>query len=212
MAQTQSMLDDEIIRESARDILEQSEFREEETAYLIQKWLGRFGDWLHSFQDWSAENPFYTWLIIIGLLIVLILLVTHIVYTAFGDSFGGKKSQAPQSGSGRSMEVLEGKASSWREGLEKARTALTSGQLHEAIWIGHRVLLGLLDEIGCIQFQGYKTNTTYLRELGQQHAWFDLLKRFTQTYETNVYGSVEIEEEEIQSLLGEVVTCMEESS
>jgi len=73
-------------------------------------------------------------------------------------------------------------------------------------------LLGLLDEIGCIQFQGYKTNTTYLRELGQQHAWFDLLKRFTHTYETNVYGSVEIEEEEIQSLLGEVVTCMEESS
>ena len=212
MAQAQSMLDDEMIRESARDILGQSEFREEETAYVIQKWLSRLGDWLHSFQDWSAENSFYTWLIIIGLLIILILLVAHIVHTAFGDSFVGKKSQLTHSGHGRSIEVLEGKASSWREGLDKARNALTSGQLHEAIWIGHRVLLGLLDEIGCIQFQGYKTNTTYLRELGQQHAWFDLLNRFTHTYETNVYGSVEIEEEEIQSLLGEVVTCMEESS
>lgn len=206
------MLDDEMIRESARDILGQSEFREEETAYVIQKWLSRLGDWLHSFQDWSAENSFYTWLIIIGLLIILILLVAHIVHTAFGDSFVGKKSQLTHSGHSRSIEVLEGKASSWREGLDKARNALTSGQLHEAIWIGHRVLLGLLDEIGCIQFQGYKTNTTYLRELGQQHAWFDLLNRFTHTYETNVYGSVEIEEEEIQSLLGEVVTCMEESS
>lgn len=212
MAQAQSTFDDEIIRESARQILEQSEFREEETAYVIQKWLSKLGDWLKSFQEWSADNPFYTWIIITGLIIILILLVTHIIYTAFGDSFGGKKTHLTHTGNGRSMEVLEGKASSWREALEKAKSALASGQLHEAIWIGHRVLLGLLDEIGCIQFQGYKTNTTYLRELGKQHAWFDLLNRFTLTYETNVYGSEKSEAEEIQTLLGEVAVCMEESS
>jgi hypothetical protein len=212
MAQAQSMFDDEIIRESARDILEQSEFREEEAAYVIQKWLSKLGDWLGSFQDWTANHPIYTWLIIIGLLIILILLVTHIIYTAFGDSFGARKAQLACTGAGRSMEVLEGKASSWREGLDKAKSALASGQLHEAIWIGHRVLLGLLDEIGCIQFQGHKTNTTYLRELGQHHAWFDLLNRFTHTYETNVYGCKQSEVEEIRTLLGEVVTCVEESS
>ena len=212
MAQAPLKLDDEIIRESARDILDQSEFQQQETAYVIQKWISKFGDWIKAFQDWSAANPFYTWLIIIGLLIILILLITHIVYTAFGDSIGANKKQSAYANNGRSMEVLEGKASSWREGLEKARSALAAGQLHEAIWIGHRVLLGLLDEVGSIQFQGCKTNTTYLRELGRQHAWFDLLKRFTHTYEITVYGSEDGEAGEIQSLLGELVECVEESS
>lgn len=212
MVQAPPILEDDIIRESARDILDQSEFQEQETSYVLQKWIRKLGDWLEAFQEWSADNPFYTWLIIIGLLIILILLITHIVYTAFGDSFGGNKNRSAHAGNGRSMEVLEGKASSWREGLDKARSALASGQIHEAIWIGHRVLLGLLDEVGCIQFQGYKTNTTYLRELGQQHAWFDLLKRFTHTYEITVYGSEDGEVGEIQSLLGELVDCVEESS
>ena len=212
MALANSTFHDGIIRESARDILDQPEFREAEAAYVIQKWMNRLGDWIESFQDWTAENPLYTWLIIAGLLIILILLVTHIIYTAFGDSFGNKNSHPARPGKNRSMEVLEGKASSWREGLDKAQSALASGRLHEAVWIGHRVLLGLLDETGCIQFQGYKTNTTYLLELGRNHAWFDLLDRFTHTYESNVYGSKESETEEIHCLLGEVVACMEEAS
>jgi hypothetical protein len=38
------------------------------------------------------------------------------------------------------------------------------------------------------------------------------LNRFTHTYETNVYGCKQSEVEEIRTLLGEVVTCVEESS
>ena len=212
MAQTQRILDDDIIRERARDILDRSEFRQEETAYVLQKWLDKLLGWLELFQEWSANNPGYTWLIIIGLIIILALLVTHIVYTAFGDSFGGAKSKSMYASNDRSAEVLEGKASSWREGLEKARLAVEAGQLHEAIWIGHRVLLGLLDELGCIHFQGFKTNSAYLHELGHQHAWYDVLQRFTHTYENTVYGSEPGETRNIQRLLGEVVDFMKAST
>lgn len=201
-----------MIRERAREILDQSEFRQQETAYVLQKWLSRLSDWLEKFQEWSAKHPVYTWMIIIGLIIILILLIVHIVYTAFGDSFVSSRSKLMHLANDRSLEVLEGKAASWSEGLEKAKSALASGQSHEAIWIGHRVLLGLLDELGCIQFQGFKTNTTYLRELNSQNTWYDLLQRFTQTYEMVIYGSEPCESGDIQRLLGEVVDCMKASS
>ena len=212
MTQAHTVISDDSIRKSAKEIFETSEFRQEETAYLFQKWLNKMGDLLNSFQDWTAAHPAYTWLLIAGLMIILILLIAHIVYSAFGDSLGGATETSRPYKADRSLEVLEGKATSWRQGFDKANSALTSGQSHEAIWIGHRVLLGWLDEAGSIHFQGHKTNPAYLIELGPQDARFDLLNRFTRKYEAVVYGNGSCDTEEIRSLLDELMDRMQESS
>ena len=212
MTQAHTVISDDSIRKSAKEIFETNEFRQEETAYLFQKWLNKMGDLLNSFQDWTAAHPAYTWLLIAGLMIILILLIAHIVYSAFGDSLGGSAETRHTYKADRSLEVLEGKATSWRQGFEKANSALASGQSQEAIWIGHRVLLGWLDEAGSIHFQGHKTNTAYLIELGPQDARFDLLNRFTSEYEAVVYGNGSCDTEEIRSLLDELMDRMQESS
>ena len=40
-----------------------------------------------------------------------------------------------------------------------ARDELKEGDVRRAVWIAHRVLLGLLDEQGAIKFAGWKTNS-----------------------------------------------------
>ena len=204
-------LNDDQIRAGAQEIMEGREFQELETSYAFEKWIRKREAWLDSFQDWSAANTGYTWLIITVLLIILIALLTHIIYTTFSDSFGGKTMSKSGSIGSRSMEVLEGKARSWQEGFELARGALEAGKYREAIWISHRVLLGLLDELGCIRFQGYKTNTTYLDELEKNHAWHDLLTRFTRIYEQAIYGTGSLAKDELQTLLSELDLCVRES-
>ena len=109
MTQAHTVISDDSIRKSAKEIFETSEFRQEETAYLFQKWLNKMGDLLNSFQDWTAAHPAYTWLLIAGLMIILILLIAHIVYSAFGDSLGGATETSRPYKADRSLEVLEGK-------------------------------------------------------------------------------------------------------
>mgnify|MGYP001427127218 FL=1 len=56
MTQAHTVISDDSIRKSAKEIFETNEFRQEETAYLFQKWLNKMGDLLNSFQDWI---PYY---------------------------------------------------------------------------------------------------------------------------------------------------------
>lgn len=105
---------------------------------------------------WSAANPVWAWVVFGILLGLLILLVVHIVRVGL-QSTGGRSAAGDLRARAR-WAMLEGAGNSWQEGLRSAFEALERGELRRAVWIAHRVLLGLLDEQGAITFAGFKTN------------------------------------------------------
>jgi len=60
--------------------------------------------------------------------------------------------------------------------------------VRRAVWIAHRVLLGLLDEQGAIKFAGWKTNSHYLGECARSHPWYAIFAELSDLYERAIYA------------------------
>lgn len=158
---------------------------------------------------WSAANPVPAWIVFCILLLVLIAIVVHLVYT-LSDGFRlGRSSQRRPTHS--SWEILEGEAHSWAEGLARAREALAAGEHRRALWIAHRVLLGLLDERGLIHFAGHKTNQAYLSECASSAAPYPLLQTLTELYEQAVYAAHPVPPERVATQLQAVQLLSQEA-
>src|SRR5581483_4147578 len=156
----------EQIRETTRAILARGEFAEPsrwhemilEFLQAIKQWLDRLGSWTEAHPDLADVLPF------------------------------GRRRKASARAPGARWDILEGSAADWREALELARARLGEGNLRRAIWIAHRVLLGLLDEQGAIKFAGWKTNSHYLAECAREHPWRATFAELTELYEGAVYA------------------------
>lgn len=135
---------------------------------------------------WSAANPVWAWVVFGILLGLLILLVIHIIRVGL-QSTGGRSAAGDLRARAR-WAMLEGAGNSWQEGLRSAFEALERGELRRAVWIAHRVLLGLLDEQGAITFAGFKTNAAYVQECAPQHPFFPTLQALTEVYERVIYA------------------------
>jgi len=96
---------------------------------------------------------------------------------------------------------LQGAAANWREALDLAQAMIREGNTRRAIWIAHRVLLGLLDQQGAVQFAGWKTNSHYLCECAQSHPWYSTFIELTEIYDQIVYASRNISAEIVESLV-----------
>ena len=178
------------IREAAREILARPEFTEPSRWYeILFQILRAVKEWLDALGAWAEANPAMARILFIVAVIVLIVCLIHLLYLAFADviRFGGSKDTKSQLRS--PWKILEGAASDWREGLQVARAALAEGNVRRAVWIAHRVLLGLLDEQGAIKFAGWKTNSHYLSECVSSHPWYATLAELTMLYENTVYAS-----------------------
>jgi len=181
--------DPETIRNVAWQIVNQPEYNEP------WPWLEKlvaFGnmikEWLNNLEAWAAANPQLARVLAIVVVIVLLLLLIHLLYLAFGDLVPWKKNRGNPPARSSRWEILEGAATDWRAAAQLALRLLQEGNLRRAVWIAHRVVLGLLDEHGAIKFAGWKTNSHYLRECAASHPWYGTFAELTLVYERTIYA------------------------
>jgi hypothetical protein len=179
----------EQIRDVTREVLGQPEFSGPSSwEQIVIAVLKAIGEWLDSLASWSNQHPYLARAIAVVLVLVALGCLLHLLYLALGDrlTFGRNKDTA--STRQQRWEILEGTAQTWGEGLALARRMINQGDLRRAVWIAHRVLLGLLDEQGALHFAAWKTNSHYLRECARNHPWYATFAELTETYEQAIYA------------------------
>jgi hypothetical protein len=200
-------LDDALVRATTQEVLRRPEFHDLATTPWYVDLVARLRDWGLAFSRWAEAHPVQGWLVIAVLVLVLVGLLIHITYVAFGDVWSGQRRASDADRAALAWTVLEGAAMSWLAGIGRAQAALAAGDPRRAVWIAHRVLLGLMDEAGAIRFAAGKTNCDYLAECAPAHPWRELLGRLTGAYERIVYGHRDPAGEPLGTLLDAVRTC-----
>jgi len=180
----------EQIRETTRAILARGEFAEPSRLHeMVLEFLQALKQWLDRLGGWSEAHPDLARVVFIAAIVLLLVCLAHLTYLALADvlPFGRRRKQLASTPGAR-WDILEGSAADWREALDLARAMLRQGNLRRAVWIAHRVLLGLLDEQGAIKFAGWKTNSHYLAECAREHPWRVTFAELTELYEGAVYA------------------------
>lgn len=168
---------------------------------------------LASIGEWAARHPVAAWFLILLLVLVLIGLLLHIGYTFYRAVLRPVDVQTKRRDVARSSwEILEGAARDWGSALVKAKEALARGDERRAVWIGHRVLLGLLDERGALEFSAWKTNADYLAECPSTQPVATTLGELTRVYDEVVYGHRRVDTDAIGRLLDRVGQTRTEAS
>jgi hypothetical protein len=188
-AKLQQIPDAETIRRVTRQVIEQPEFDPpwpwlERVVSILQT----IKEWLDGLESWALANPQASRALTIFAVILLVGLLIHLLYLALGDLIPWRRLEKAKATSSSRWEILEGTARNWREGAELALRHLEQGELRRAVWIAHRVLLGLLDERGALKFAGGKTNSQYLSECPAGHPWYATLAELTHVYEQAIYA------------------------
>lgn len=179
----------EQIREATRTILERAEFAEPSRWYeTVIEALKALKQWLDGLSHWSQAHPGLARVSFIVALLVLLLCLGHLFYLALADVLPFQRKKDGAHARPPRWDILEGAATNWRDALQIARAMLQEGNLRRAIWIAHRVLLGLLDEQGAIKFAGWKTNSHYLAECARNHPWYATFAELSELYEGAVYA------------------------
>jgi len=195
----------EKIREVTRGVLDRPEFAEPSRWYeAFLEMLKAVKEWLDTLSAWSEANPVLARVLFVLALIILLACIAHLTYLALADvlAFGRKKDgTTPRS---TRWEILQGTATNWHEAIKVASGMLAEGNVRRAVWITHRVLLGLLDEQGAIKFAGWKTNSHYLGECGRSHPWYSTFAELTELYESAVYASRNASVTTANALVGRV--------
>jgi len=189
IAQVNPLPDPATIRAVTRAVLDRSEFAEPSRWHeILLDFLKAIKEWLGSLSAWSEANPMLARILFVLAIVLLIACLAHLLYLALADVLPlGRKRDSATAGRAH-FEILEGAANDWREALQVARRMLTENNPRRAIWIAHRVLLGLLDQQGAIKFAGWKTNSHYLGECAQAHPWYLTFAELTEIYEKTVYA------------------------
>lgn len=168
------------IREATREVLARPEFTEPSRWYeTLIEYINALKQWLDGLSSWSEANPLLARVLFVVALLVLIACLAHLLYLALADVLPSNRKQDAATVPSGKIEILEGVAANWRDALELARRVLAENNPRQAIWIMHRVLLGLLDRQGAIQFAGWKTNSHFLRECAAAHPWYSTFFELT---------------------------------
>lgn len=200
--QLQPIPSPEKIREATRAILDRPEFSEPPPWYrflfdivnAVKEWLDRLG-------SWSQANPAWARVLFVVALVILLVCLAHVLYLALADALPFRRKKEFAAAQRARWEILEGTATNWRDALQLARATLKEGNVRRAIWIAHRVLLGLLDEQGAVKFAGWKTNSHYLKECASNHPWHATFAEVTALYEQAVYASRQISADAAEALV-----------
>lgn len=195
----------EKIREATRRVLDRPEFTEPSRWYqslidmvnAIREWLNRLG-------NWSEAHPTLARVLFIIAIVILLVCLAHLLYLALADVLPLRRKRDRAAARPARWEILQGAATNWREALELARAMLNQGNPRRAVWIAHRVLLGLLDQQGAVKFAGWKTNSYYLGECALDHPWRATLAELTELYEQAVYASRQISSAAAEQLVARV--------
>ena len=202
----------EEIREATRAVLDRPEFAEPPPwNKVLLDIMNGVKDWLERLTGWSEANPALARTVFIAASVILLACLVHLLYLALADTlpFRSKKEAA-----GRKQppwEILEGTAADWREALQVARAKLADGDLKRAVWIAHRVMLGLLDEQGALRFAGWKTNSHYLREFAAAHPWHKAFVELTTIYDQAVYAGRTVTTEHVAASVAQIARLCDEA-
>jgi hypothetical protein len=212
-AQLQRVPDAETIRNVTQQIIRQSEFDDSwPWVDKIIALINAIKEWLNNLESWAMSNPQSARVLVILIVIVLLGLIGHLLYLAFGDLMPWKRgSKAAQARASR-WDILEGAANNWREAVDLALRLLKDGNLRRAVWIAHRVLLGLLDERGVLKFAGWKTNSQYLSECAASHPWYATFAELTEVYDHAVYAQRSAAAASVERLVYRVDSMTKESA
>lgn len=195
----------EAIRDAVQRVLERPEFAEPPPwNRFLADIMNGIRDWLDWLSGWSEANPALSRVVFIAAAVVLLACLGHLLYLALADTLAFRRRDEPAVGGKARWEILEGTADDWRDALQIARARLVEGDLKRAVWIAHRVMLGLLDEQGAIRFAGWKTNSQYLRECAATHPWRSFFSDLTALYEEAVYASRPIAAEHVAASVAEI--------
>jgi Domain of unknown function (DUF4129) len=190
----------EQIREATRAVLDRPEFAEPSQWYqTLWEILRAIKDWLDRLSSWSEAHPTLARIFFILTVLVMLACLGHVLYLALADVLPFRRNKDITAARPTRWEILEGAATNWQEALQVARAMLNEGNSRRAIWIAHRVLLALLDQQGAVQFAGWKTNSQYLRECGQNHPWRQTFTELTELYEHVVYASRQVSAEIVEA-------------
>jgi hypothetical protein len=179
----------ESIRDVTREVLSRPDFSGASSwEEIITSIVKTIGEWLNGLASWASNHPELARALAVILVLALLSCLACLLFLTLGDllPFGRKEAAAPIRPS--RWDILEGTAKNWREALEVARRMIDEGNAQRAVWIAHRVLLGLLDEQGAIRFAGWKTNSHYLRECARSHPWYGTFAELTEVYEQAIYA------------------------
>ncbi len=196
--------DAEEVEAVTREILSRPEFQQG----ALEDWVEYAGrlilNGLTSVADWAEAHPTLRWVVAALLVALLLLLVGHMLYTIGKGIPSGRGIRQLGLSRAGAWKILEGKARSWEEALQLARQELAGGNLYQAVWIGHRLLLGLLDQKGALRFLKWKTNSDYLKECTSKANGCRLLKDFTLAYDDVVYAHRRASRHRIEELLNQI--------
>ncbi len=195
----------EEIREATRAVLDRPEFAEPPTWHqMLLDMMLAVKEWLDRLASWSEANPALARVLFIAAVVILLACLAHLLYLALADTLPFRRRRVASAGRKARWEILEGAATDWRDALQLARAKLAEGDLKRAVWIAHRVLLGLLDQQGAVHFTGWKTNSHYLRECASAHPWRNNFAELTELYEQVVYASRQVSAEVVEASVAQV--------
>ena len=200
----------EEVRRVTESVLREPEFQKSVDWWFLL--IDGFRNFLGRVSAWAMENPDMAKILSIVLTIVLILLLTHIIYTVVREFASLRNRSSSDAARSRPLQALEGIATNWADAFQLARAALESGDLYRALWITHRVLLSALDRMDVLRFARWKTNRDYLQECRQDHEASKTLADVTAAYEQVIYAHSDIHRDRAATLLARVEAHVQEAA
>ncbi len=169
--------DADAIRRHLEGILARPEFSNRDPFWMF-RWVKDFFEWLRSLQETS---PLLFVLIVVGLILVLVALLAHIVWTLSRAFFVGRDATA-------GGEAAEQRARLSRTYHEEARRRAAAGEFTEAVRYLFLALVYRFDEDGRVLFQRAYTNREYLTLFADRPGVGDGLRVFVDTLDDHWYA------------------------
>jgi len=194
----------EEVRKITQTVLARREFRDDPAQEWIANAFLRFTKWLSKVSEWSASHPNAAQIVIVVLGVVLFVLLAHIAYTIITEFLSLRKRDSSADLRHHTLPALEGVADNWADAFALARASLQSGDVYQALWITHRILLSVLDIRKAVRFTRWKTNSDYLRECQPTDSASATLREVTDAYERVVYAHSNFDQEQAARLVERV--------
>ena len=179
--QARRAVDEVLSRREFRDLRDKPGIFERITAWF--RWLfNRVGDVI------GALSAPVLWLLVIFMVLVLLAILGHAGYVLYSMFGAGRALRSKSESSGRSGGLLGIADLDLRAVHDRAQALLAAGEWVEATKYLYVAAILLLDHQGLIAFRGWKTNSEYLRELGDRTDTQTRFRRLTTGFEQVAYG------------------------
>jgi hypothetical protein len=201
-----TLLTPETIQQVTREILSRSEFQ---SAPTTGTWWYTLGEWfVRTFEalvHWSQAHPIARW-VMVGLLSLLCLLILVHLMTLVRQDMSPHRHphHMPSAASTAAWNTSSHLVPPWDTLRHEVGTALRQGDGYRAIWILHRLLVGMLAQQGVLRHASWKTNADYVRECPRSHAAYATLVDVTRAYEQIVYAHRPLPLVRLSALLAQV--------